>query len=69
MKINLRYQSLTISLMRKKFLRLIFYMLGGVILSSSFMGRIPGICNTLYRPQGILAVETFANLGVMYCVP
>ncbi|KAG4909774.1 hypothetical protein JHK87_055890 [Glycine soja] len=49
----------------KKFLRLIFYMLGGVILSSSFMGRIPGICNTLYRPQGILAVETFANLGVI----
>ncbi|KAG4997256.1 hypothetical protein GLYMA_10G131500v4 [Glycine max] len=42
--------------------------LSGAILSSSLMGRVPGIFNTLYRPEGILAVETFANLGVMYYV-
>lgn len=43
-------------------------MQSGAILSSSLMGRVPGIFNTLYRPEGILAVETFANLGVMYYV-
>ncbi|ESW17351.1 hypothetical protein PHAVU_007G232400 [Phaseolus vulgaris] len=43
-------------------------MLGGVLLSSSFLGRIPGVLQLVYRPEGILTVETFANVGIMLYV-
>ncbi|KOM34492.1 hypothetical protein LR48_Vigan02g064200 [Vigna angularis] len=43
-------------------------MLGGVLLSSSFLGRIPGVFHMIYRPEGIMSVETFANVGIMYYV-
>ncbi|CAJ1968073.1 unnamed protein product [Sphenostylis stenocarpa] len=47
---------------------IIAQMLGGVILSSSLLGSIPEVFHSIYRPEGILAVETFANVGIMYYV-
>ncbi|KAL2325956.1 hypothetical protein Fmac_025014 [Flemingia macrophylla] len=48
--------------------RLVAQILGGVILSSSLMGKIPIVLNSLYRAEGILGVENFGNVGIMYHV-
>jgi len=40
-------------------------MQGGVLLSGSFLGRLPGVFQSVYRAEGILTVETFANVGIM----
>ncbi|RDX84999.1 Cation/H(+) antiporter 15, partial [Mucuna pruriens] len=40
----------------------------GGFLSSSLMGRVHVVFNTIYRTEGILAVETLANVGIMYYV-
>ncbi|KAK7279164.1 hypothetical protein RJT34_24210 [Clitoria ternatea] len=42
--------------------------LTGFTLSGSFLGRYPVIFRSLYRENGILAVENYANMGIMYCV-
>ncbi|KAK7393273.1 hypothetical protein VNO78_21824 [Psophocarpus tetragonolobus] len=47
---------------------MIAQMLGGALLSSSMMGRFPEIFFGLYRAEGILAVETISNFGIMYYV-
>ncbi|XP_027364426.1 cation/H(+) antiporter 15-like [Abrus precatorius] len=42
--------------------------LAGFFLSASMLGRFSSFFHILYRTEGILAVETFANTGLMYYV-
>ncbi|KAK7344553.1 hypothetical protein VNO77_14293 [Canavalia gladiata] len=42
--------------------------LAGFVMSATFMGKVPMVFHNIYRNEGILAVETFANAAIMYHV-